>query len=345
VEITEVDGHLYGWTAADSEAPNRGCVFDVDGSTGQLPVDFGELDPTIATVGMRASVLNRLGVAVVLMLATGCGKPYEPQLLKVDDCGSLVKITEVDGHLHGWTETDPEAPIRGCVFDVNGWTGELRVDRHAEPEAFEDKVGADWLARGADLLAHTQLFHESGTFIGVVVESDHPFGVRGWGPQFDVSVLDELTEGDEAVRWTRRVTAPNEQISSLADVAANGERVSILAREETNRTYWLASLAADDGELSWTVPVDFGELDPEVAIVGMRAKDDGVVIAAFSFDTQWKKVMVGAVAVSGAGEQSIVGKREILVPQVDVVEPAANGRVWLAGWYDEGTWVTSVGLR
>jgi hypothetical protein len=114
--------------------------------------------------------------------------------------------------------------------------------------------------------------------------------------------------------------------------------------------HWLACLAADDGELLWTVPLELGELAPQTATVGMRAKGDGVMIAVYGIgpEGEWDWAGVIAIAVSGHSEQSIVGKRELIVPGVSTVEPAANGRVWLAGRYNDGTedtWVTSVGLR
>jgi hypothetical protein len=63
-------------------------------------------------------------------------------------------------------------------------------------------------------------------------------------------------------------------------------------------------------------------------------------------DRPWEAIIT--IAVSGASEQSILAQRTIDVPSVAVVEPAENGRVWLAGRYNDGTedtWVTSVELR
>jgi hypothetical protein len=79
----------------------------------------------------------------------------------------------------------------------------------------------------------------------------------------------------------------------------------------------------------------------------MRASKDGVVVAMFGVVDglvgTWS-TFVTTVAVSAAGEQSMLGKRKITVPQVDEVEPAADGGVWLAGSHDDEAWVAWVDL-
>jgi hypothetical protein len=388
-------------------------------------------------------------LALALTLVAGCGKPHEPVIQTIADCGDVVALVEVGGHLYAVTQNlfDPAARIQACAFDVDA-RGHLRVDHHeedgfaavvVEPDGTQtlamrmpdeplfvrlfrrdadgmrelDEFRVDSLAAsphgGFDLLptaggpalvarAHewppregsggsklrawrslnpttdpldlalpknAGLIHDAGTIIAIAIDVDDPEQPGLWGTtgsSFTVSVLAELAEGDEAVRWTRRVIEWNdsEQGSRLVDVASTGAHVFILAVKAETNVYWLACLGADDGELLWTAPVELGELNPWGGQAGMRAKNGGVVVAVFGYGSKWSTRVeavdsrtwgarivkeVIAVQVSAAGEQWIVGTRKIDVPQVGMVEPAADGRVWLAGSEDDDTWVTRVELR
>jgi hypothetical protein len=335
MDVVEVEGHLYGW-AHSRGSPVETCVFDID-ARGELRVErhvatfetmlvegdgtqtFAMPMPTellfVRLFRRDADGLREIDELRSDELSRSSQRPIT--LLPTARGPALVALTREGG-------LEPKPGARSRVLQT--------LDRTAEPVELP-------------LLGLLQLFHDAGTIVAVNVEPKPGMSPHVWqqrGPSFTVSVLDVLVDGEDALHWTSHVTAPDRRNSSVMDVAVDGERVFVLALEEDTEAYWLACMAIDDGELLWTAPIELGEPQMKDTRVGMRAKSEGVVVAVYGLRTNWTVV---AVELSATGEQSIVGKREIKVPQVFVVEPAASGRVWLGGPAGSDTWITSVELR
>jgi hypothetical protein len=113
---------------------------------------------------MRAIRARGGWLAIALTLAIGCGRPHEPTVSRMADCGRVMEIVEVDGHLYGWTKKldDPKSRIQACVFDIGARGERLRVDH-----VFE----------GPGSLEHV-LVEPNGTQTLAIQESDQPLFVR-----------------------------------------------------------------------------------------------------------------------------------------------------------------------